>query len=136
MGYLCIYSLPPFLTSNLSARSHRSSPQEMVERFQSEKSQDQHRYQELATQQSQSSAVFQKQLEEVEVKHQNHLSELESQFQQKIMNELERYTALQVDKEALNDKWDEQNSMLMDSHERVIQARPQRLVFGFVFPLH
>ena len=35
--------------------------------------------------------------------------------------QVERYHQLQAEKEMLNDRWDEQNSLLVESHERVIQ---------------
>lgn len=36
------------------------------------------------------------------------------------MAEVERYTQLNSEKELLNERWDEQNSLLVESHERVI----------------
>ena len=36
------------------------------------------------------------------------------------MGEVERYHALQQEKELLNERWDEQNALLVESHERVI----------------
>lgn len=36
------------------------------------------------------------------------------------MAEVERYQQLAQEKEALNERWDEQNSLLVESHERVI----------------
>ena len=80
----------------------------------------------MTKEQSQSQGVFSKQLEEVDINHQSEMTHLEGQFQQKIMNELERYTSLQQEKEMLNERWDEQNSGLMDSHERVVQVRSSR----------
>lgn len=49
------------------------------------------------------------------------LSALDSQYQAKIMGEVERYQELAKEKELLNDRWDEQNQMLVENHERVIQ---------------
>ena len=37
------------------------------------------------------------------------------------MGEVERYQELMQEKELLNQKWDEQNALLVESHERVIQ---------------
>ena len=45
---------------------------------------------------------------------------LDTQYQAKIMAEVERYQALVQEKELLNERWDEQNGLLVDSHERVI----------------
>ena len=45
---------------------------------------------------------------------------LDSQYQTKVMAEVERYQALVQEKELLNERWDEQNGLLLDSHERVI----------------
>jgi hypothetical protein len=36
------------------------------------------------------------------------------------MAEVERFQQLAQEKEALNERWDEQNSLLVESHERVI----------------
>ena len=36
------------------------------------------------------------------------------------MAEVERFQALSQEKELLNERWDEQNSLLVESHERVI----------------
>ena len=48
------------------------------------------------------------------------LAVLDTQYQAKIMAEVERYQALVPEKELLNERWDEQNGLLVDSHERVI----------------
>ncbi|KIY91646.1 WD repeat-containing protein 65 [Monoraphidium neglectum] len=40
--------------------------------------------------------------------------------QAKLMTEVERYSSLLQEKEALNERWDEQNALLVESHERVI----------------
>lgn len=53
------------------------------------------------------------------------LSALDSQYQAKIMGEVERYQELAREKELLNDRWDEQNQMLVENHERVIQEVTQ-----------
>jgi hypothetical protein len=57
----------------------------------------------------------------VQDKKQQQLAALDSQYQAKIMSEVERYQALLQEKELLNQKWDEQNALLVESHERVIQ---------------
>jgi cilia- and flagella-associated protein 57 len=57
----------------------------------------------------------------VQEKKQAQLTALDSQYQAKIMAEVERYQALAQAKEALNAKWDEQNATLVDAHEK---ARP------------
>ncbi len=44
--------------------------------------------------------------------------QMEAQYQQKIMSEVERYQQLMEEKELLNERWDEQNSLLVESHER------------------
>lgn len=43
-----------------------------------------------------------------------------SHMQAKIMAEVERFQQLTQEKELLNERWDEQNSLLVESHERVI----------------
>jgi cilia- and flagella-associated protein 57 len=39
----------------------------------------------------------------------------------RLMAEMERFNKLVEEKEALNERWDEQNSLLVESHERLIQ---------------
>ena len=51
---------------------------------------------------------------------------LEAQYQQKIMTEVERYQQLMEEKELLNERWDEQNSLLVESHERLVQELTAR----------
>ena len=51
-------------------------------------------------------------------KKQQQLAALESQYQAKIMSEVERYQALLQEKELLNHKWDEQNATLVEAHEK------------------
>lgn len=54
-------------------------------------------------------------------KKQQQLAALDSQYQAKIMSEVERYQALMQEKELLNHKWDEQNATLVEAHEKVVQ---------------
>jgi len=42
-------------------------------------------------------------------------------YQQKMMGEVERYQLLQEEKELINERWDEQNSLLVENHERLVQ---------------
>lgn len=57
----------------------------------------------------------------VQEKKQQQLAALDSQYQAKIMAEVERYQALMQEKELLNHKWDEQNATLVEAHEKVVQ---------------
>lgn len=57
----------------------------------------------------------------VQDKKQQQLTALDSQYQAKIMSEVERYQALLQEKELLNHKWDEQNATLVEAHEKVPQ---------------
>ena len=61
-------------------------------------------------------------LKQSEERHAQQMAALELQYQQKIMTEVERYQQLLQEKELLNERWDEQNSLLVESHERVIQV--------------
>lgn len=56
-------------------------------------------------------------------KKQQQLAALDSQYQAKIMSEVERYQALLQEKELLNHKWDEQNATLVEAHEKVRLSR-------------
>jgi cilia- and flagella-associated protein 57 len=58
----------------------------------------------------------------VQEKKQQQLGALDSQYQAKIMSEVERYQALLQEKELLNHKWDEQNATLVEAHEKVLSA--------------
>ncbi len=49
------------------------------------------------------------------------LSALDDQFQTKLAAEAERYEELLRDKEALNERWDEQNKQLLLQHERLLE---------------
>ena len=49
------------------------------------------------------------------------LSALDDQFQTKLAAEAERYEELLRDKEALNERWDEQNKHLLLQHERLLE---------------
>ena len=42
-------------------------------------------------------------------------------MQTRIMAELERYAELSREKDLLNERWDEQHTLLVESHERVVQ---------------
>ena len=53
------------------------------------------------------------------------LAALDTQYQAKIMGEVERYQELAREKELLTERWDQQNSLLVESHERVIQELTQ-----------
>lgn len=57
----------------------------------------------------------------VQEKKQQQLAALDSQYQAKIIAEVERYQALMQEKELLNHKWDEQNATLVEAHEKVVQ---------------
>lgn len=52
---------------------------------------------------------------------QGQLTSLDGQYQAKIMGEVERYQGLVKERDQLNTRWDEQNNLLVQSHERVIQ---------------
>ena len=52
---------------------------------------------------------------------QSQLTALDAQYQAKIMGEVERYQGLVKERDQLNTRWDEQNNLLVQSHERVIQ---------------
>lgn len=56
----------------------------------------------------------------IQEKKQQQLAALDSQYQAKIMSEVERYQALLQEKELLNHKWDEQNATLVEAHEKVL----------------
>jgi cilia- and flagella-associated protein 57 len=60
-------------------------------------------------------------------KKQQQLAALDSQYQAKIMAEVERYQTLLQEKEMLNQKWDEQNATLVEAHERVVQEITEEL---------
>ncbi|KAK9834356.1 hypothetical protein WJX84_006234, partial [Apatococcus fuscideae] len=49
----------------------------------------------------------------------------EAQYQTRIMAELERYAELSREKDLLNERWDEQHTVLVESHERVVQEITQ-----------
>ena len=53
------------------------------------------------------------------------LAALDTQYQAKIMGEVERYQELAREKELLTERWDQQNSLLVESHERVVQELTQ-----------
>ena len=42
-------------------------------------------------------------------------------MQTRIMAELERFAELSREKDLLNERWDEQHTLLVESHERVVQ---------------
>ena len=52
---------------------------------------------------------------------QSQLSALDDQFQAKLLAESERYEELLRDKEALNERWDEQNKQLLQQHEQLLE---------------
>ena len=52
---------------------------------------------------------------------QSQLSALDDQFQAKLLAESERYEELLLDKEALNERWDEQNKQLLQQHEQLLE---------------
>jgi hypothetical protein len=94
--------------------------QELKEGFAKERHADAAKYAELERQRIAEGLDWERKLEDQQMEQDRLLTEMEAKFQQKIMNELERYSALIKDKEALNLTWDEQNSRLMDTHEHVI----------------
>ena len=53
-------------------------------------------------------------------KKQQQLAALDSQYQAKIMSEVERYQALLQEKELLNHKWDEQNATLLKPTKKCV----------------
>jgi hypothetical protein len=63
----------------------------------------------------------------VQEKKQQQLAALDSQYQAKIMSEVERFQALLQEKELLNHKWDEQNATLVEAHEKVVQEITEEL---------
>ncbi len=50
-----------------------------------------------------------------------HLLNLRCGLQTRVMAELERYAELSREKDLLNERWDEQHTLLVESHERVVQ---------------
>ena len=94
--------------------------QELKEGFAKERQSDAAKYAELERERMADGLDWERKLEDQCAEQDRLMTELESKFQQKIMNELERYSALTKDKESLNHTWDEQNSRLMDTHEHVI----------------
>jgi len=64
---------------------------------------------------------YEEKLKAGEERFQASMASQEAGYQSKIMSEVERYHQLQQEKEMLNERWDEQNSLLVESHERVIQ---------------
>jgi hypothetical protein len=64
---------------------------------------------------------YEEKLKAGEERFQGSMANQEAGYQSKIMSEVERYHQLQQEKEMLNERWDEQNSLLVESHERVIQ---------------
>ena len=67
----------------------------------------------------------------LEEKQQDQLQQFEQQYQEKIMAEVERYSALQQEKELMNERWDEQNSLLVLTHSLHHAFAPRRrAVYG------
>jgi hypothetical protein len=94
--------------------------QELKEGFQTERLRDGAKFDELQRERAAEGLDWERRLEDQQAVQDRVLTEMEGKFQQKIMNELERYSALIKDKETLDHTWDSQNSRLMDTHEHVI----------------
>ena len=69
------------------------SLQELMEKFHSERDDDKLKYEAMLKQQQSFKLEFDKMMQDNEVSKQMELSMLEQQFQQKIMNELERFAS-------------------------------------------
>lgn len=61
---------------------------------------------------------YEDRIKNMDERHAAGTQQMEAQYQHKIMAEVERYQQLMEEKELLNERWDEQNSLLVESHER------------------
>eukprot|EP00198_Chlamydomonas_reinhardtii_P011942 XP_001701279.1 flagellar associated protein [Chlamydomonas reinhardtii] len=92
---------------------------ELTDKFSGESEADRQKFEALLAEKNEMEMEYEDKLKQAEERSQAQLQALDTQYQAKIMAEVERYQALMQEKELLAERWDEQNSLLVESHERV-----------------
>lgn len=64
---------------------------------------------------------FENELKDFETEAEFNAKEAEEKTAKKMLAEVERYQALVAEKDILNEKWDQQNTLLVERHDRVVE---------------
>ena len=93
----------------------------LTDKFTAEIEGEKQRYETLAAEKNDMELEYEDRIKNMDERHAAATQQTEAQYQHKIMAEVERYQQLMEEKELLNERWDEQNSLLVESHERLVQ---------------
>ena len=104
----------------LKDMNYNEKIKEVTEKFTQELEQDKNKFELLREEKNDMEMEFEERIKQMEEKHQHELQEIEANYQQKIMNEVERYQQLVHERDPQQERWEEQQSLLVSTHERCV----------------
>ena len=99
---------------------------EVTEKFTQDLEQDKNKFELLREEKNDMEMEYEERLKQMDEKHQHELQELEGSYQQKIMAEVERYQHLVHERDLQRDRWEEQQGLLVNTHEKYVDEVSER----------